>query len=148
MDHFCDLQLRGLDRGYYADPTKSILVVAERNVPQAKEHFIGMGIQLVTWSRYLGEFVGEREAEASWTEEKVEGWAESVRTLSGVARKHPQSRYAGLQKSPNRSGHSCSGSPQELTMPLVRWRRRSQRRSSRNYSREWEMDHQGGQSPA
>ena len=31
--------------------------------------------------------------------EKVEGWADSVRTLSRVARKHPQSAYAGLQKS-------------------------------------------------
>ena len=29
----------------------------------------------------------------------MEGWAESVRTLSGVARKHPQSAYAGLKKS-------------------------------------------------
>ena len=29
----------------------------------------------------------------------MEGWAESIRTLSGVARKHPQSAYAGLQKS-------------------------------------------------
>ena len=29
----------------------------------------------------------------------MEGWAESVRTLAGVARKHPQSAYAGLQKS-------------------------------------------------
>ena len=32
-------------------------------------------------------------------QEKVEGWAESVRTLAGVDRKHPQSAYAGLQKS-------------------------------------------------
>ena len=31
--------------------------------------------------------------------EKVEEWADSVRTLSGVAHKHPQSVYAGLQKS-------------------------------------------------
>ena len=30
---------------------------------------------------------------------KVEGWAESVETLAGVSRKHPQSAYAGLQKS-------------------------------------------------
>ena len=29
----------------------------------------------------------------------MEGWAESVRTLAGVARKHPQSAYKGLQKS-------------------------------------------------
>ena len=29
----------------------------------------------------------------------MEGWADSVRTLAGVARKHPQSAYAGLQTS-------------------------------------------------
>ena len=43
--------------------------------------------------------MGEREAEASWIKEKVEGWADSVRTLAGVARKHLQSAYAGLHKS-------------------------------------------------
>ena len=58
-----------------------------------------MGIQVVTGSRYLGGFVGEREAEASWIKERVNGWAESVRTLAGVACKHPQSAYSGLQKS-------------------------------------------------
>ena len=58
MYHFCDLQLRGPDRGYYPEPTKSILVVAERNVPWAKEYFRGMRLKVVTGSRYLGKFVG------------------------------------------------------------------------------------------
>ena len=40
--------------------------------------------------------MGEREDEASWIKEKVDGWYESIRTLEGVARKHPQSVYAGL----------------------------------------------------
>ena len=62
--------------------------MAEKNVPQAKEYFRGMGIQVVTGRRYLGGFVGERKAEASWIQDKVDGWAESVRTLAGVARKH------------------------------------------------------------
>ena len=75
MDHFRDLQLSGTAQGYYPEPTKSILVVAERNVPRAKEYFRGMGIQVVTGSRYLGGFVGEREAEASWIKEKVDEWA-------------------------------------------------------------------------
>ena len=58
MAHFRDLQLRGPARGYYPEPTKSILVVAERNVPRAKEYFRRMGIQVVTGIRYLGGFVG------------------------------------------------------------------------------------------
>ena len=99
MAHFRDLQLRGPARGYFPKPTKSILVVSEKNVPWAKEYFRGMGIQVVTGSRYLGGYVGERETEGQWLQEKVEGWDESVRTLTGVARKHPQSAYAGLQKS-------------------------------------------------
>ena len=32
-------------------------------------------------------------------EEKVRGWAKLVNNLSGVSHKHPQSAYAGLQKS-------------------------------------------------
>ena len=44
MAHFRDLQLKGPDRGYFTDLTKSILVVAEHNVPRATEYFRGMGI--------------------------------------------------------------------------------------------------------
>ena len=60
MDHFRDLKLRREARGYFPEPTKSILVVAESNVPRAKEYFRGMGIKVVTGHRYLGGFMGER----------------------------------------------------------------------------------------
>ena len=99
MAHFRDLQLKGPARGYFPEPTKSILVVSEKNVPRANAFFRGMGVKVVTGSRYLGGYIGEREAEAAWVQGKVEGWADSVRTLAGVARKHLQSAYAGLQKS-------------------------------------------------
>ena len=59
MAHFRYLQLRGPFRGYFLEPAKSILVVAERNVPWAKEYFLGMGVQVVTGSQYLGGFIGE-----------------------------------------------------------------------------------------
>ena len=69
-------------------------MVAERNLPRSKEYFRGIGIQVVTGSPYLGGFVGERDTEGQWVQTKVAGWAESVRTLARVARKHPQSAYA------------------------------------------------------
>ena len=58
-----------------------------------------MGIQVDTGSLYLGGFIGERETEGQWVQTKVVGWADSVRTLAGVSRNHPQSAYAGLQNS-------------------------------------------------
>ena len=63
MAHFRDLQLKGPARGYFPETTKSILVVSEQNVPRAKEQFRGMGVQVVTGSRYLGGFIGERETD-------------------------------------------------------------------------------------
>ena len=65
----------------------------------ADDFFRGMGIKVVTGSRYLGGFIGEGEAQKRWLEGKVAGWADSVDALAGVSHKHPQSSYSGLQKS-------------------------------------------------
>ena len=88
MAHFRDLQLKGPARGYFPELTKSILVVAEKNVPRATEYFRRMGIKVLTGNRYLGGFVGERGTERQWVRTKVEGWTESVKNLAGVAHKH------------------------------------------------------------
>ena len=61
-------------------------MVSGKNVPRANAYFRGMGIQVVTGSLYLGGFVGEQETEGQCLKKKVEGWAESVRTLVGVTR--------------------------------------------------------------
>ena len=86
MAYFRDLQLKGPARGYFPEPTKSILVVSEKNVPRANAYFRGMGVKVVTGIRYLGGYIGEREAEAKWVQGNLEGWADSVRTLTGVTR--------------------------------------------------------------
>ena len=78
LAHLRDLQARGLPRGYFLEPTKSILFVAPRNLARAEEFFRGMGIKVVTGSRYLGGFIGEVEAEKSWMEGKVVGWSEYI----------------------------------------------------------------------
>ena len=96
--HFQYLQSRGPIRGYYPEPTKSILVVAPGNFARAEENFRGLGIRVVTGHRYLGGFRGDAAAEREWLEKKVQRWKESVVTLAGVDLNHPQSSYAGLQK--------------------------------------------------
>ena len=93
------MQVRGLPRGYFLGPIKSILVVEPRNVARAEKLFQGMGMQIVTGSRYLGGFIGDGASEKSWLTVKVERWAESVGTLTGVSRKHPKSAYSRLKKS-------------------------------------------------
>ena len=56
-------------------------------------------MMVFTGRRYLGRFIVDMEAEDTWLAEKVKGWTELVKTLSGVAHKHLKYDYAGLQKS-------------------------------------------------
>ena len=99
LEHLRELQVRGPAQGYYLKPTKNILVDAPVNVARVEELFGGLGIKVVTGHRYLGGYIGDREAEGGWLANKMLGWAESVEILSGVSCKHPHSAYAGLQKS-------------------------------------------------
>ena len=74
------------------------MVVALRNVARPEELFRGMSMKVVTKSRYLGEFIGDQEAENTLLDEKVQGWIELARMLSVLDLKHPQSSYPGMQK--------------------------------------------------
>ena len=84
LAHLQDFQARGPPRGYFLEPTKSILVVAQGNMDRAEEFFRGMGLKFVKGSWYLGGFIGYGAAEKRWLARKVEGWVESVGTLAGV----------------------------------------------------------------
>ena len=59
--------------------------MAPGNVARAEEFFRGMGIQVVMGHRYLGGFIGDKEAKERWLGDKITGWAESVETLAGVS---------------------------------------------------------------
>ena len=69
-----DLMGRGLDRGYFPDPTKSILVISGKNVQQSQMFFRGMGLKVVTGNLYLRVFIGDEAAEEMWLGEKIWGW--------------------------------------------------------------------------
>jgi hypothetical protein len=98
-EYFVKLSESGPPRGYFPEPTKSILIVAEHNVETAKAQFQDLGFQVVTGSRYLGGFIGSRESELEWVREKVEEWTAGVKALAKVAPSCPQTAFCGLQKS-------------------------------------------------
>ena len=55
-----------------------------------------MLITVVTVSCYLGDFIGDQDADNTWLYDKVQEWVELVSTLSGAACKHLQSAYAEM----------------------------------------------------
>ena len=61
--HLDDMMVRGNLQGYSPNATKSILVVSPQNIQRAEAFFWGYGLQIVTGRRYLGVFVGTKEAQ-------------------------------------------------------------------------------------
>ena len=90
---------KGPARGYFLEPTKSILIVRPSQVASAITQFADVGLTIVTGHRYLGGYLGEPEDERRYIEQKVEAWEEGVEALSKIAKNHPQAAYAGMQRS-------------------------------------------------
>ena len=53
-------------------------------------------MNFVSVSRYLGSYLGPQEELEAWVKPKVEARAHGVRVIDKIARRHPQSAYAGL----------------------------------------------------
>ena len=45
--------------------------MAPGNVARAEEHFRGLGVRVVTGHRYMGGYIGDREAEGSLLDAKI-----------------------------------------------------------------------------
>ena len=99
MSYYDLLCREGPGRGYFPEPTKSILVVKPQSVDRAKELFQHLGFKVVTGTRYLGGHIGDEAACTQWVDEKVTGWVEGVHALARIAKSSPQCAFAGLQKS-------------------------------------------------
>ena len=64
-------QTTGPARGYFPEPTKTILVVNPAMVERAKAHLEHLGFTIVSGTRYLGGFIGSRADESSHIRQKV-----------------------------------------------------------------------------
>ena len=74
FSHLEDLMVRGPARGYFPYPSKIIFVVSEKNLQWAQMFFQGMGLQVVTWSRYLDSFIVDELAQETWMGGNVQSW--------------------------------------------------------------------------
>jgi hypothetical protein len=97
--YFERLQELGPSRGYFPEPSKSILVVLDHNKEKAESSFTDLNFEVTNGSRYLGGFIGDSAAQQTWIEKKTRDWAAAVNELALVAPRFPQAAYAGLQKS-------------------------------------------------
>jgi hypothetical protein len=59
---FAKLQEIGPHYGYYPEPTKSILIVSQNNLAAATAAFKDSEFTITTGNRYLGGFIGEKDA--------------------------------------------------------------------------------------
>ena len=85
--------------GYFPEPSKSILVVNDSYVADAKILFEPMGLTVVTGSRYLGGFVGQSSGLKAYVEEKVEKWKSQILQLKEVANTYPHEAFSVVTRS-------------------------------------------------
>jgi hypothetical protein len=95
---FRRLQELGPSFGYFAEPSKSFLIVQPQQLDRAKAFFKDMAITVETGHRYLGSYIGDQGPLDVWLRSKVHTWAEAVKALARVAKTHPQSAYSALQR--------------------------------------------------
>jgi len=90
---------KGPTRGYYPEPSKSILICnsAVRNTVQAELQ--NFGFQYKTGYRHVGGYLGSTEARDAWIQPQVQQWCKGVERLAQVALRFPQTAFAGLTKS-------------------------------------------------
>ena len=85
--------------GYFAEPTKSFLVVTKQYEEEAKELFKDHVVIVVSGHRFLGGVIGDKDSQKSYIHGKVDGWVKCVQHLSHAATKTPQAAFASMTKS-------------------------------------------------
>ena len=85
--------------GYFAKPTKSVIVVKEPLLETTRNLFSDLEVDVVTASRFLGGCVGNEEEIHQYVRSKVDLWTKHVQRLAQAARAYPQSCYAAFTRS-------------------------------------------------
>ena len=138
---FDALLAHGPRYGYYASPSKCILVAKPERIDQARAIFRGTGVVIqldgskdqltqvgaqgveivTTGARHLGAAVGTPQYKHTYISKKVEAWVGAVKTLADIAMTEPQAAFAAythcLQSQWTFLCRTMPGTP-ELFQPL------------------------------
>ena len=86
----------GPSYGYYANPSKTVLIVKQDKLEDAQTLFQDSGIKVTTdVCRYLGSSLGSEGIQEMLTRE-VQKWVDSIKELSKVAATQPHAAYAAF----------------------------------------------------
>ena len=81
---FEKLQEHGPPRGCFLEPDKSILGVMEPDKVRAKAAFPDLDFKVITRSRHLGSFIGEKVDQKTWVEAQAAKWASAVGEMANA----------------------------------------------------------------
>ena len=90
------LQQWGPQRGYFLEADKSIAVVPDAYRDRAELILREFNFTFLDGHRYVGGFIGADSARDVWLAEKIQGWVFGVHELAKVAKRYPQTAYAGM----------------------------------------------------
>ena len=87
----------GPDFGYFANSSKSWLVVKEQHLAEAERVFAETGLRITCeGKRHLGAALGTRDFVVDYVQEKVANWKAEIGHLSSFAKSEPHAAYAAL----------------------------------------------------
>ena len=89
----------GPSYGYFAEPSKSIIVVKEEHFQEAQDVFADLEVEVVLAGCFLGSCIGNDEGISQYVQGKVNLWVESVEQLAEVAKAYPQAAYCAFTHS-------------------------------------------------
>lgn len=92
------LTQEGPTYGYFPEPEKSYFVckLEDEHAAKTSFHHRGLKVNFCRGKRYVGGFLGSEADRAEYVKEKIEAWADGVVILSSIAKRFPQTAYAGL----------------------------------------------------
>ena len=72
--YFNSLRNFGPGRGYYLEPSKSVIIVHTENLAAGKYFGLRHGFNFFTGARYLGSFIGDGESKCEWLKYRTSMW--------------------------------------------------------------------------